>query len=208
MNFHDQRRIDSGVHRVYEGGFSNVRLQCLNNLRKFYRTIRFRMGKVSPRVFSFPFAIDRWITFRTSVWGFLLRNKFFSRLFGGLHFISLKNRSYVIICIFIFFIFNFNSWYTSKWLFYNVNISTFLCRYFEIVDKWGHSSNRKDNRCWCFVSSGSQICLWTFIMTFAWCLWSSTRHLSLQRHVYPSCFNYLFIFNYWRHLLFFLPAHK
>ena len=94
----------------------------------------FRMVEVSPRVLGFSFVIDRWITFRISVWGFFLGNKYFSRFYGALHFISLKNRSYVIIHIFIFFIFNFNLWYTSKWFFCNVNISTFLFRSAEIVD--------------------------------------------------------------------------
>ena len=126
--------------------------------------------------------------------------------------VSLKKRSYVIIHIFIFFIFNFNSWYTIKWFFCKVKISTFLCKSAEIVNNWELSSNRKGSGCWCLVSSSSsQICLWTFIMTFAWCLWSSTRNfgiLSLQRHVCYFCFSYLFIFNYWHLVLFFLPAHK
>ena len=136
----------------------------------------FRMVEVSPRIFDFPFAIDSWSTFCTSVRGFFLGNKFFSRFYGGLHFISLRNRSYVIICIFIFLIFNFNLWYTSKRFFCNVNIGAFLCRSFEIVDNWGHSSSRKGSRSWCLVSSGCQICLWAFIMTSTWCLRSSTRH--------------------------------
>ena len=55
-------------------------------------------------------------------------SKISSLVDGGLHFISPKYRSCVIICSLIFFIFNFNSWYTSKWFFCNVNISTFLCR--------------------------------------------------------------------------------
>ena len=107
--------------------------------------------------------------------GLFLGNKFFSRFYGGLLFIFLKNRSYVIICIFIFFIFDFNL-HTRKGFFCNVNINTFLCRPFEKVDNWGRSSNRKDSRCWCLVSSGSQICLRTFIIVFARCRWSSIRY--------------------------------
>ena len=136
----------------------------------------FRMVEVSPRIFGFPLAVDRWSTFCISVWGFFLGTTFFSRFYCGLDCISLKNRCYVIIRIFIYLIFNSNSWCTSKWSFCNVSISTFLCRSFEIVDNWGRSSNRKESRCWCFVSSGSQICLWTFIMTFVWCLRSSIRY--------------------------------
>ena len=138
----------------------------------------FRMVEVSPRVLGFSFAVDRWSTFSLFVWGFFRGNKYFSRFSGGLQFIYLKN-SYFIIHIFIFFIFNFNSWYTSKWFFCNVNISTFLCRFLKIVGNWTLSSNRKDSRCWCLVTSSSQVCLWTLIITFAWCLWSSTRHFGI-----------------------------
>ena len=155
----------------------------------------FRMVEVSPRVFGFSFAIDRRNTFRTSVRGF------FSE-------ISILVDSVVVLTLFFWKIgatlsFIFSSFSSSisasKWFFCNVNISTFFCRSFEVVDNWGLSSNRKDTRCPCLVFSASQICLWTFIMAFAWCLWSSTKHfgvLSLQRDVCYSCFSYLFISNY------------
>ena len=125
----------------------------------------FRMVEVSPKVFGFPFAIDRWL---------FLGNKFFSRFYGSLHFISLKN-SVVIIRIFIFFIFNFNSWCTSKLFFYNVNISTFFRRFFEmlIIDDVPVTGRTVDVDAW---SRPTVKYDWTFILSFTWCLRSSTRH--------------------------------
>ena len=96
---------------------------------RFTETSVFRMVEVSPRVFGFSFAIDRWNTFRTSVRGF------FSE-------ISILVDSVVVLTLFFWKIgatlsFTFSSFSSSisasKWFFCNVNISTFFCRSFEVV---------------------------------------------------------------------------
>ena len=142
----------------------------------------FRMVEVSPKVFGFPFAIDRWL---------FLGNKFFSRFYGSLHFISLKN-SVVIIRIFIFFIFNFNSWCTSKLFFYNVNISTFFRRFFEmlIIDDVPVTGRTVDVDAWSrpTVKYDFELLLWVLPDAFGF----PPGILSLQRHVYSSGFSYLY----------------